>query len=156
VLLSTLVLRKHFRDKSEHGPPKYKYTVIHCWQSELSSVTSTCVFRPFKHSTLPSNAQNLQKHIWSPNLIISPCTLVSPLKKPYAPWTLTRRTTHLIYYGHTFCCCSHVTEYYYYYSGALSYFLEELIICFLLFLLILCYSYQLYITSNLHHIEIFC
>jgi len=153
LLLSTLVLRKHFWDKSEHGPPKYKYTVIHCWHSELSSVTSTCVFRPFKHSTLPSNAQNLQKHIWSPNLIISPCTLVSPLKKPSAPWTLARWTTHLIYYGHTFCCCSHmlqniITIIQVHYHTSLNNSLSV----FLLFLLILCYSYQPYITSNLHHI----
>lgn len=33
------------------------------------------------HSTLPSIAQNLQKHMWSPNLVISPCTLQLAHKK---------------------------------------------------------------------------
>lgn len=62
---------------------------------------------PLSHNTLPSIAQNLQKHIWSPNLVISACTLQLPhKKKPSAPWTLARRTTHFVYYGHTFCCFS--------------------------------------------------
>jgi len=65
---------------------------------------------PLSHSTLPSNAQNLQKHIWSPNLVISPCTLQLAHKKPSAPWTLARWTNHLIHYGHTFCCCSHMLQ----------------------------------------------
>jgi hypothetical protein len=36
---------------------------------------------PLSHSTLPSIAQNLQKHICSPNLVKSPCTLQLSHKK---------------------------------------------------------------------------
>jgi len=115
---------------------------------------------PLSHNTLPSIVQNLQKHIWSPNLVISACTLQLPHKKnPLHPGPLpdeqpissTMVTLFVVFHN-----CTYVTEYYYHYSSALSYFLEEFIICYLLFLLILCYSYQAYITSNLHQIEIFC
>jgi len=113
---------------------------------------------PLSHSTLPSNAQNLQQHIWSPNLVISPCTLQLAHKKTLWPWTLARWTTHLIYYGHTFCCCSQMYICY----RILPLFRRIIILpwrTYYLFFYYFCWfyvSYQQHITSNLHQILIFC
>lgn len=150
MFLSTLVLRKHFRDKSEHGPSNHMYIVIHCWHSALSSFTSTCVFRPFmpQHITIYCTKSS-KTYLKYKSCNISLYNSVSPLKNPLHPGPLPdgqpiSSTMVALFIVHN---CTYVTEYYYHYSSALSYFVEEVIICFLLFLLILCYSYQPHITA---------
>jgi len=81
VLLSTLVLRKHFREKSECGPPKCMYTVINCWDSALSLFISTRVSRPFKPQHITIYCTKSSKTYLKSNLVISACTLQLPHKK---------------------------------------------------------------------------
>lgn len=144
MLISTLVLKENLLDKSQNRPPKNTGPVIHCWHSTLSSCTSLVSSLPLSHSTLPSTAPESSKpHLKSKSCCnISLYTSVSTKKKnplhsgplPDGHATSCTMVTLFFVAVHN---CSYGTECYYHYLGALSYFLEKLIICFLLFMLIL-------------------